>query len=174
MKLPWRKQFLAGSDLNGNTYWEFKDQLSNNPERMRRMVKGPRQMYMSDVQAQISPLWHQWLRQTRHAPPSLEEQHMDVQRQITLKHNAKLADDRWNSKKKYIEKPEASDELPPPRQDLEPRREMERQANVPDQSTTQQTAKSDPWERERQKQQGTGSNPGGGWQPEAWTPGRRR
>ena len=32
----------------------------------------------------------------------------------------------------------------------------------------------DPWEEERQKQKQTASNPGTGWQPEAWTPGNAR
>ncbi|KAK3068916.1 hypothetical protein LTS18_000482, partial [Coniosporium uncinatum] len=37
LRLPWRKKFLAGEDLAGNTYWEFKDTI--NASRLRRIVK---------------------------------------------------------------------------------------------------------------------------------------
>lgn len=37
LRLPWRKTFLVGFDLSGNTFWEFKDALNTN--RMRRIVK---------------------------------------------------------------------------------------------------------------------------------------
>ena len=49
LRLPWRRQFLAGADLHGNTFWEFKDAL--NAGRLRRMVKhrGGRGVAYSDV-----------------------------------------------------------------------------------------------------------------------------
>lgn len=171
LRLPWRKQFLVGSDLHGNTYWEFRDNLSQQSGRMRRIVKGPRSMHLSDIQAQISPLWHQWLRQTRRLPPSLEEQHADVQRQIVLKHNAALADARWEGKRKYIEQP-TEKQRPEMQRSEEPRREMEKRAGL----SENKSAQPNPWEQERQKeqQQQTGSNPGAGWQPEAWMPGRQK
>jgi hypothetical protein len=37
LRLPWRRQFLAGHDLAGNTFWEFKD--AANANRLRRIVK---------------------------------------------------------------------------------------------------------------------------------------
>jgi len=47
LRLPWRRQFLAGADLAGNTFWEFKDALNSN--RFRRIVKYPRQTHYSEV-----------------------------------------------------------------------------------------------------------------------------
>lgn len=47
LRLPWRRQFLAGSDLSGNTFWEFKDAL--NAQRFRRIVKYSKAGHYSDV-----------------------------------------------------------------------------------------------------------------------------
>jgi hypothetical protein len=47
LRLPWRRQFLAGSDLSGNTFWEFKDAL--NAQRFRRIVKYAKAGHYSDV-----------------------------------------------------------------------------------------------------------------------------
>ncbi|RMZ78013.1 hypothetical protein DV737_g4108, partial [Chaetothyriales sp. CBS 132003] len=91
LRLPWRKTFLVGQDLSGNTYWEFKDALRSN--RFRRRVRFHGKTHLSDVQ--VSPLWHQWLRYTRAVAPTLQEQAADVARQAQLKHNARLADERW-------------------------------------------------------------------------------
>ena len=91
----------TGHDLTGNTFWEFKDQLNHN--RLRRTVKYGRKVHHSDVQ--VSPQWHQWLRKTRWEPPTMQEQAADVARQTQLKHNARLADERWAAKAKYIELP---------------------------------------------------------------------
>ncbi|RMZ91853.1 hypothetical protein DV736_g909, partial [Chaetothyriales sp. CBS 134916] len=94
LRLPWRKTFLVGQDLSGNTYWEFKDALRS--DRFRRRVRFHGKTHFSDVQ--VSPLWHQWLRYVRAAPPTLQEQVADVARQAQLKHDARLADERWANK----------------------------------------------------------------------------
>lgn len=47
LRLPWRRQFLAGSDLSGNTFWEFKDAMNAN--RYRRIVKYAKAGHYSDV-----------------------------------------------------------------------------------------------------------------------------
>jgi hypothetical protein len=47
LRLPWRRQFLAGSDLSGNTFWEFKDAM--NAQRYRRIVKYAKAGHYSDV-----------------------------------------------------------------------------------------------------------------------------
>ena len=197
LRLPWRKQFLAGRDLLGNTYWEFRG-ADPNPVRMRRIVKGARHIHHSDVQAQISPLWHQWLRHTRYDAPSMEEQQMDVSRMVTLKENARLADARWESKKRYIEKPREKDEEGSGTRGIEGQRKtadevrakMEERAGVPPdaavnakervqfQEGTSVDQTPDPWEKERQKQKQkqkqTASNPGGAWQPDSWMPPPRK
>lgn len=47
LRLPWRRQFLAGADLAGNTFWEFKDAM--NAQRFRRIVKYAKQGHYADV-----------------------------------------------------------------------------------------------------------------------------
>lgn len=121
----------------GNTFWEFKDQL--NHERLRRTVKYNRKVHHADVQ--VSPQWHQWLRQTRWDPPTMQEQAADIARQTQLKHNARLADERWAAKANYIESPQP-----------------EVRTNTSDQQ--EQTTEKD-----------TGINPGSDYQPNSWSPG---
>ena len=102
----------TGQDLMGNTFWEFKDQINHN--RLRRTVKYNRKVHHSDVQ--VSPQWHQWLRKTRWEPPTMQEQAADVARQTQLKHNARLADERWAAKAKYIEQPKPQARSLPPKE----------------------------------------------------------
>lgn len=108
LKLPWRKRFLAGHDLAGNTYWEFKDAL--NAQRMRRIVHYPRETHLSEIK--IPPQWHQWLRHTRDDPPSLTEQSRDLVRQEQLKLLAAEADARWAAKPSFLDAPNKQQPLP--------------------------------------------------------------
>lgn len=118
MRLPWRKRFLVGQsrpsvfpcsspqltltglDLQGNTYWEFRDTLS--PGRMRRIVDYPPSVQYSDVSSHITPAWHQWLRHTRKGAPTLAEQELDVLRQKRVKVLAAQADKRWEAKGRLV------------------------------------------------------------------------
>ncbi|RFU34522.1 hypothetical protein B7463_g1825, partial [Scytalidium lignicola] len=104
LRLPWRKKFLVGFDLQGNTFWEFRDALSPQSQRMRRIARFPSTVPYSDVS--ISPQWHQWLRHTRDSPPSLSEQSSDIVRQETLKVLAAEADRRWAAKPSFLDAPE--------------------------------------------------------------------
>lgn len=195
LRLPWRKSYIVGQDLAGNTYWEFRNAMKS--DHMRRIVKGARKLHHSDVQ--ISPQWHQWLRHTRLEAPTIEEQQMDVARQMQLKHNARLADERWANKKQYIEKPAAQrEERPVERRTFggnpevgegqetiqggdAPKTEPAHKEGVrnavadPVEQAKEggKEKKMDPWEREKEKQKQKAANPGGTWQPEAWTPGPR-
>ncbi|KAJ9155129.1 hypothetical protein NKR23_g2248 [Pleurostoma richardsiae] len=110
LRLPWRKRFLVGLDLHGNTYWEFRDQrlgpaAADDPAavRWRRIVKYARATPYADVK--VSPQWHQWLRHTRPDPPSLDEQAADVARQEQLKVLAAAADARWAAKESLVQAP---------------------------------------------------------------------
>ncbi|KAK4123157.1 hypothetical protein N657DRAFT_645893 [Parathielavia appendiculata] len=120
LRLPWRRQFLIGLDLNGNTYWEFLDRGSRlpspdplhhplkSPVRWRRIVRYPRGApYSSSVP--IPPAWHQWLRHARADPPSLAEQQAEVARQERIRVLAAQADARWEAKPKVMEGPMASE-----------------------------------------------------------------
>lgn len=188
LRLPWRKKFLVGrlakvltkddlrllthspgQDLAGNTFWEFKDVL--NTGRWRRIVQANRHTHFSDVR--VSPQWHQWLRQTRADPPSIQEQMADVQRLAVLKQNARLADERWAAKAKYIEKPKPT--VTPvlsgdPQLD---RARSENKAGQPPREEKTQNAvetpmppREDPWKKSDE----AAGNPGANWTPESWVP----
>ena len=47
LRLPWRRQFLIGSDLSGNTFWEFRDDIRAG--RWRRIAKYPTGTHHADV-----------------------------------------------------------------------------------------------------------------------------
>ncbi|KAG6020908.1 hypothetical protein E4U41_002689, partial [Claviceps citrina] len=105
LRLPWRKRFFIGHDLEGNTYWEFK--LTSSETRLRRIVKYPRSTHLSQVH--VSPLWHQWLRHMRAQPPSLEEQQGDVARRQRTRVLAAEADARWEAKPRAVPLPQQGD-----------------------------------------------------------------
>lgn len=157
---------------------------------MRRIVRGRRGIHHGDVK--VTPQWHQWLRQTRPDPPTVQEQHIDLIRQKQLKHNARLADERWAAKAKYIEKPKETDTAPPTMiNKSDTTRSTPGQQPIPPTSGAESSSKGtiseaqtpisqnqlsqdDPWAKEKQRQQEAASNPGGTWQPETWTPGPRK
>ncbi|KAA8649862.1 hypothetical protein EYZ11_005872 [Aspergillus tanneri] len=172
LRLPWRKSFLAGSDLAGNTYWEFKDAL--NASRYRRIVKVDPKTHLADVQ--VSPQWHQWLRHMRADPPSIEEQKQDILRQLQIKRLARLADERWASKPSYLDKPQTQHPMPATKTSDDTLNPPTRRTNsAPSQGgndvteTENQakdktpTAKEDPWAQTR-------GGPSENWQPDSWTP----
>ncbi|KAH8879908.1 hypothetical protein GQ53DRAFT_737842 [Thozetella sp. PMI_491] len=100
LRLPWRKRFLIGLDLKGNTYWEFRD-VRGAEGRWRRIVKYPRSTHHGDVD--VSPAWHQWLRHTRKEAPSIEEQQADVVRRERMKYLAAQADAKWAAKPRLVD-----------------------------------------------------------------------
>ncbi|KAF2197890.1 hypothetical protein GQ43DRAFT_443840 [Delitschia confertaspora ATCC 74209] len=183
IKLPWRRKWLVGFDLQGNTFWEFKDALHSN--RNRRIVKYSRWTHYGDVN--ISPSWVQWLRHTRFDPPSLAEQQADVIRQERIKMLAAQADERWAAKPSFLDPPNKQQ----PTQMLESREPVGSvgQTNTKAQRSEEATAqhvqkeadsgngapklpektakkpKDSPW-----KQPPVKSNPGEDWQPQSWTP----
>ncbi|EAW10749.1 uncharacterized protein ACLA_052210 [Aspergillus clavatus NRRL 1] len=175
LRLPWRRSFLVGTDLSGNTYWEFKDSL--NASRYRRIVKYNSKTHYADVK--ITPQWHQWLRHLRAKPPSIEEQQQDIIRQIQIKRLAQLADERWASKPSYLDKPQTQQPAPatntsdatinPPKETAHQKQNQTTHNAVSGTGAVEQKrdgvppAKEDPWAKAR-------SANSEGWQPESWTP----
>ncbi|KAG0651613.1 NADH dehydrogenase [Hyphodiscus hymeniophilus] len=109
-KLLSKPNFPLGLDLQGNTFWEFRDTLNSHKHRMRRIVQYPPATHHSDIN--ISPQWHQWLRHTRRDAPSLDEQSQDLVRQENLKVLARQADERWAAKGSFLDRPEARQPAP--------------------------------------------------------------
>ncbi|RMY51329.1 hypothetical protein D0863_14613 [Hortaea werneckii] len=190
LRLPWRKQFLVGSDLAGNTFWEFKDALNAN--RFRRIVKYSRKTDYADVK--ISPQWHQWLRHTRFEAPTIPEQQYEVSRQAMMKQLAAQADERWKSVPSYLDPPRMQQSQPPtemkdpggytgqtaPEESEGVTSGVEDAEKVQEVSAGKDTKEVDegrfkgktrekeipPWEKNLPK-----GNPGDSWQPQEWTPG---
>ncbi|KAI9166826.1 NADH-ubiquinone oxidoreductase assembly factor [Paramyrothecium foliicola] len=171
LRLPWRKRFLMGFDLQGNTYWEFR--LTRDPEsneRWRRIVQYPSSTHHSQVK--VSPQWHQWLRHTREDPPALEEQRGDVVRRARMKVLAAEADARWEAKPRVMEDPMATTANRPELQQPAPPLNTtggERDVRSDGQTAAQERNKSaqeaeDPWAKAKAR------GPGESWQPNAWDP----
>ncbi|KAG5915383.1 hypothetical protein E4U61_004641 [Claviceps capensis] len=173
LRLPWRKRFFIGCDLQGNTYWEFK--LTSADTRMRRIVNYPSRTYNSQVK--VSPLWHQWLRYARNTPPSLDEQHEDVVRKERMKVLAAEADARWEAKPRLLGTDEPSQATLGAGKKAEINVEGETQqqmgAGGAEGAETAQGAQSvkdvdkvdDSWEKAKKAQK-----VGDKWQPAAWNP----
>ncbi|KAJ5190468.1 uncharacterized protein N7498_009453 [Penicillium cinerascens] len=172
LRLPWRKMYIVGQDLAGNTFWVFKDVANAN--RLRRIVKFDPRAHFDEVQ--VTPQWHQWLRYLRENPPTIEEQRQDLMRQANMKNLARLADERWASKPSFLDKPPTQQPKPTPQNS------QATESTKPDNATSTQNASSpaeptpqpepvpetkpkkpeNPWDK--------AVNPGDDWQPESWTP----
>ncbi|KAK0637754.1 NADH-ubiquinone oxidoreductase assembly factor N7BML [Lasiodiplodia hormozganensis] len=108
LDLPWRKQWLRGFDLAGNSFWEFKETYG--AQRFRRIVKYSRRTHYGDIK--LTPQWIQWLRHTRSDPPTIAEQQLDEIRQAQLKQLAAAADARWAAKPSALDPPPQPEPTP--------------------------------------------------------------
>ncbi|KAI9755220.1 MAG: hypothetical protein M1815_005158 [Lichina confinis] len=158
LRLPWRKRYLIGMDLAGNTFWELH--LHDSLSRPRRIAQpGHKRLHHSDMK--ISPQWHQWLRHTRDDAPTVQEQLSDVQRLANIKRLARIADERWASKPSLLDGPDRRRRKTAPEAQLE---------NIPAQDTSVDAAtpRRETPVAEASRRRGA---PGEDWQPEAWSPG---
>lgn len=93
-RIPFRKSWFIGYDLEGNSYWELVDH--NNPHRLRRKVSLDRPYFhFSDFKPH--PMWMQWLQFTRPMAPTLADLINDAKRQYRLKLLTKQAEEKWKS-----------------------------------------------------------------------------
>ncbi|KAJ4359814.1 uncharacterized protein N0V89_000370 [Didymosphaeria variabile] len=191
LPLPWRRRKLAGFDLEGNTYWEWK--IVKHAARTRRIVEYPGGVYHSDVQ--VPPQWAQWLRQTRFEAPTMAEQQAEALRQERIKMLAAQADARWAAKPSAVDAPDKqqpvqmlesrdpntgirqtnADQEIRGRVDPQPavtEEDIEAEARQTDAAPTlkkrkpmRKEPKDSPW-----KQAAAKGNPGEEWQPASWSP----
>ncbi|KAF2706258.1 hypothetical protein K504DRAFT_471063 [Pleomassaria siparia CBS 279.74] len=192
-QLPWRSQWLIGFDLEGNTFWEFKDAL--NAGRRRRIVKYARSTHYDDVK--VPPQWMQWLRHTRYEPPTLAEQQADIYRQQQMKTLAAQADARWAAKPSFLDAPDKQQPAhmlqskhpnagirpaavdQDTRNNVQPPRVTKESEDVIEESEPSHGApalrtrklRGEPKAKDSPWKQSTSGNPGEQWQPESWTPG---
>ncbi|KAI8627349.1 hypothetical protein F5Y19DRAFT_486945 [Xylariaceae sp. FL1651] len=171
LRLPWRKRFLVGLDLQGNTYWEFRlargdDALAPNATPFRRIVHYPRSTHYSDVK--VPPIWHQWLRYQRASPPTMQEQSSEMMRQERMKALAAEADARWEAKPSLLDMPaqDGVKNVDPAlaQENKQVQQESEEKGAQAGQTHTQTKIDDDPWKRAR------GGGPSETWQPAAWSP----
>ncbi|RAO68553.1 uncharacterized protein BHQ10_004565 [Talaromyces amestolkiae] len=171
LKLPWRRSWVVGQDLSGNTFWEFRDALNAN--RNRRIVKYNPKAHYGDVK--ITPQWHQWLRYVRHQPPTIEEQQRDLVRQAQIRKLAQIADEKWAAKPSFLDKPKTQQPTPATRtsdQTVPADSKVQGQPGVTKQINGQEEIQQEADQSKKTK--GLAANvptgPGEKWQPEAWTP----
>lgn len=154
--------------------------------RWRRIVQYPRDTHYGEVK--VPPQWHQWLRHTREAPPSIREQQAEVIRQQQMRVLAAEADARWAAKASLLDDGKGGGApgqvgagQPVPalgsraggmgEGSAVPGGETRRDA-VASGSEQQRAAasamedvdKKDPWKQSRR------GGPSEDWQPQAWTP----
>ncbi|KAL3437350.1 hypothetical protein BDV09DRAFT_162776 [Aspergillus tetrazonus] len=164
LRLPWRRSFLVGHDLAGNTYWEFRDRL--NAGRYRRILKPPPRTHYGDVE--VSPQWHQWLRYVRAEPPSIQEQQEDLLRQQRIQLLADMQKKKWEAEQARLDAP-TTQQPRPVTQTSDPT--MKAASNTPapesgfkpDPAQDKASAQGDPFYRPKDA-------PGEKWEPETWTP----
>ncbi|KAJ2508957.1 hypothetical protein GGF44_005108 [Coemansia sp. RSA 1694] len=86
LRLPWRKDVLAGTDLDGNLY--FERSLQAGAQRTRRHVIYNRNITVAEYSDQIIPIqWQAWMRHTRSQPPTIQELLRDVERRRRMAEN---------------------------------------------------------------------------------------
>ncbi|KAJ2007171.1 hypothetical protein H4R26_000937 [Coemansia thaxteri] len=82
LRLPWRKDVLAGTDLDGNLYFE---RAARAAQRTRRHVLYRKNISVADYTDQLIPVqWQAWMRHTRSHPPTITELLSDVERRQRL------------------------------------------------------------------------------------------
>lgn len=94
--IPFRKKFFIGSDLKGNTYWEFS--IDGSSRSLRRIVQyaTPGEHYNQTASSQdLQPQCIMWLRKIRPDFPTIQELVGDLQRQHGMKILAAQANERW-------------------------------------------------------------------------------
>ncbi|KAI4221451.1 MAG: hypothetical protein L6R36_006898 [Xanthoria steineri] len=103
LPLPWRRRWLAGTDLAGNKYYYFRPSGSGVPKPRRILQQKNPQIPYSDITIPVQ--WHQWLRHTRVSAPTILELQSDEERKARLKVLAEAADRRWAGKPSVLDRP---------------------------------------------------------------------
>ena len=183
IKLPWRRKFFRGFDLDGNSFYESYNPLT--PHKMRRTVKYIKDGHYTDNN--VTPQWMQWLRHTRTEAPTESELLQEVHRIQATRQNAFLISQKWDEEKTRLGllSPDSSakttGQLEAKLTDLESDGETAKQmetrqtdrASVLSEARVQEEAIQS--ERPKQVNEDYLSAPGtkdekGEWQPEAWNP----
>ncbi|GAO49782.1 hypothetical protein SAICODRAFT_29119 [Saitoella complicata NRRL Y-17804] len=178
LPFPWRTKRLAGYDLDGNLFFEWKDP-NHNPHtgllmtisRTRRMVEyaNPAENWSDH---KLSPLWISWLRHRRHDAPGWREMMEEDERVRTAEERARLADQRWQEAK--LEQTAAKKMKEIPMQD--PKKWEAKAASIAQESggvgAQDTTEAKDAKERPKPEESAIPAmnRTAKDWQPDAWVP----
>ncbi|KZT69938.1 hypothetical protein DAEQUDRAFT_725917 [Daedalea quercina L-15889] len=91
-----RPTYLVGRDLEGNKYYEYPS-ISDETSRTKRVVKyrpGADMLTYVAGKKRLPVQWTAWLTHTRLRPPTVEELHADLERQLRVQRNAALIEAR--------------------------------------------------------------------------------
>ncbi|BFZ63965.1 hypothetical protein YB2330_005102 [Saitoella coloradoensis] len=176
LPFPWRTKRLAGYDLDGNLFFEWKDP-NHNPHtgllmtvsRTRRMVEyaNPAENWSDH---KLSPLWIGWLRHRRHDAPGWREMMEEDERVRTAEERARVADQRWQEAK--LEQQAAAKKM------KDPKEWEAKAANIAQESgrggvaargmTEAKDVKE--WPKQEESEIPAMNRAAKGWQPDAWVP----
>lgn len=91
-RVPFRRKWLRGYDLEGNKYFERMNPLR--PGTYKRLVQF-RKKQASLVDYEVPSQWNSWLRYIRLEAPTVEELELDRQRMAMLEERARQANEKW-------------------------------------------------------------------------------
>ncbi|KAI8340060.1 hypothetical protein BC941DRAFT_239780 [Chlamydoabsidia padenii] len=97
LKLPWKKNVLVGTDLDGNEYWEMPSPLGGRYKRWVQMKE--HDDYAVFNQNQLPVQWQAWLRHTRYEAPTISELVQEQRRRMIIQERAKKLEQEWEQKK---------------------------------------------------------------------------
>ncbi|ORZ16285.1 hypothetical protein BCR42DRAFT_414728 [Absidia repens] len=100
-KLPWKKNVLVGTDLDGNEYWEMPSPLGGRYKRWVQMKE--HDDYAVFNQNQLPVQWQAWLRHTRFEAPSIPELIQEQRRRLIIQERAKKVDQEWAQRKLQLQ-----------------------------------------------------------------------
>ncbi|SAM03979.1 hypothetical protein [Absidia glauca] len=129
MKLPWKKNVLVGTDLDGNEYWEMPSPLGGRYKRWVQMKE--HDDYAVFNQNQLPVQWQAWLRHTRFEAPSIPELVQEQRRRMIIQERAKKLDQEWEQRK--LQKRKEQDEAA----------QLEEATNQTEQKTSEPTGQGD-------------------------------
>ncbi|KAJ2897194.1 hypothetical protein IWW38_001801 [Coemansia aciculifera] len=113
LRLPWRRDVLAGADLDGNLYFERSPQAG--AQRTRRHVIYKRNIDVAEYNDQIIPIqWQAWMRHTRSQPPTIQELLRDVERRRRMAENVHQLTAKDKRRTGAIAEPAAQKTYSPP------------------------------------------------------------
>lgn len=158
-----RARYLAGKDLDHNSYYEYPSLDGNpDPRKTRRLVRFRVHKELGEYdQSTLPPQWLMWLRHTRKSAPTIEELTKDRERIAITQHNARVLEQR-DAQRRFELEQKAQEEMKErqliEQESYQPQRKDGRATDVPTSTVTDSKAQEEAANRvpfEQQKDQET-------------------